>query len=78
MTFGQRVAAQKVPEWHIHLMDYFAKKDEITTKLAAVLWKTTDRTARTRLRKLVREGLLAEVGTGPKDPKKTYVLKRII
>lgn len=76
--FGQRVAAQKLPEWHIHLMNYLAEKDEITTKLATVLWKTTDRTARTRLRKLVKEGLLAEVGTAPKDPKKTYVLKRMI
>ena len=74
--FGQRIAAQKMHEWHIRLMDYLTEKGEITTKLATGLWKTNDRTARTRLRKLVKEGVLAEVGTGPKDPKKTYVLKR--
>ena len=74
--FGQRIKARKVPDWHNLLIDYLAERGEITTKQAAGIWQTSDRTARTRLRKLVEEGILAEVGTGPKDPKKTYILKR--
>ena len=56
-------------------LDHLVEKTEITTKEAARMWKTSDRTARTRLRKLMEVGVLAEVGTGPKDPKKTYILK---
>jgi len=74
--FGQRVKARKVPDWHNLLIDYLAERGEITTKQAAGIWQTSDRTARTRLRKLVEDGVLAEVGTSPKDPKKTYILKR--
>ena len=73
--FGQRVAARPVPDWHSQLLDHLAEKGEIATKEAARIWKTSDRTARTRLHKLVEVGVLAEVGTGPKDPKKTYILK---
>ncbi len=74
--FGQRVFEGGVPAWHGQLLDYIAQKGEITTREASGLWKTTDRTARTRLRKLVDQGVLAEVGTGPTDPKRAYVLKR--
>ena len=73
--FGQRIAACTIPDWHNRLLEYLVEKGEITTKEAANLWKTSDRTARTRLRKLVNDKVLAEVATGPRDPKKTYVLK---
>jgi ATP-dependent DNA helicase RecG len=73
--FGQRITARKVPDWHNLLIGVLAEKGEITTKQAAGIWQTSDRTARTRLRKLVEDGVLAEVGTSPKDPKKTYILK---
>jgi len=74
--FGRRVAPRTVPDWQSRLFDYLAEKGEISTKEAARVWKTSDRTARTRLRRLVEESVLAEVGTGPKDPKKVYVPKR--
>ena len=74
--FNQRVAPRKIPEWHSRLFDYLSEKGEISTKEAAKVWKTSDRTARTRLRRLVEDGALAEVGTGPRDPKKVYVPKR--
>ena len=74
--FGQRIKARKVPDWHNLLIDYLVERGEITTKQAAGIWQTSDRTARTRLRKLVEDGVLAEVGTSPKDPKKIYILKR--
>jgi len=66
---------RKEPEWQKQLEEYLAAHDEISTANAARFWKTSDRTARTRLRKLVSEGVLAEIGTGPKDPRKVYVLK---
>ena len=74
--FSQPVADRKLPDWHTSLIAYFSENKEITTKEAAQIWNTSDRTARTRLRNLLEQGYLVEVGTGPNDPKKVYVLKR--
>ena len=57
------------------MLDKDLKHHEISTRDAAYLWSVSDRSARTRLRKLTMEGLLAEIGTSPKDPKRVYVLK---
>ena len=73
--FSQPAAIRKFPDWHAPLMAHLYANEQIATKEAARIWGTSDRTARTRLRKLVEQGHLAEVGTGPKDPKKVYVLK---
>jgi DeoR/GlpR family transcriptional regulator of sugar metabolism len=59
----------------MQLMDYLSDHKEIGTKAAAEIWNVSARTARTRLRSLVKQGQLVEIGTGPKDPKKVYVLK---
>ena len=74
--FSGAVSERTAPDWLAPLMDHFSGCREITTKDAATLWKTSDRTARTRLRSLVEKGILAEVGTSRKDPKKTYILKK--
>lgn len=73
--FGGRLKAPALPEWHAQLRQHLAREERISTQEAARLWKTSDRTARTRLRQLVNVGVLAEVGTGPKDPRRTYILK---
>jgi len=75
--FSQPAAIRKFPDWHAPLMAHLSANKQITTKEAARIWGTSDRTARTRLRNLVEQGHLAEIGTGPKDPKKVYVLKGI-
>ena len=75
--FSQPAVVRKFPAWHAPLMAHLSANKQITTKEAARIWETSDRTARTRLRKLVEQGLLAEIGTGPKDPKKVYVLKGV-
>ncbi len=75
--FSQPVAMRKFPDWHALLMAHLSENKQITTKEAARIWEKSDRTARKRLRNLVDQGHLAEVGTGPKDPKKVYVLKGI-
>lgn len=74
--YGSRVAIPVRPDWHNKLLDHLTRKGQISTQEAARLWKTSDRTARTRLRKLVIDGILAEMGTGPKDPYRVYVLKK--
>ena len=74
--FSQPAAVRKFPDWHASLMIHLSTNKQITTKDAARIWGTSDRTARTRLRNLVEQEFLAEVGTGPRDPKKVYVLKR--
>ncbi len=56
-------------------MAHLSEHKQISTRDAARIWETSDRTARTRLRKLVDQGQLAEIGTGPRDPKKVYVLQ---
>lgn len=73
--FGGRLKAPALPGWRARLLQHLAREERISTQEAARLWKTSDRTARTRLRQLVDAGVLAEVGTGPKDPRRTYVLK---
>ncbi|MFO8009278.1 MAG: helix-turn-helix domain-containing protein [Dehalococcoidia bacterium] len=74
--FARRPAVPtKIPEWRKQLEQYLLEHHEISTRGAAQLWDVSDRTARTRLRKLVIEGVLAEIGTGPQDPKRVYVPK---
>lgn len=73
--YSQPVKERKFPDWHMQLMGYLSDHKEIATKAAAEIWNVSARTARTRLRSLVKQGQLVEIGTGPKDPKKVYVLK---
>ncbi|MBI2193009.1 MAG: putative DNA binding domain-containing protein [Planctomycetes bacterium] len=72
---GERVTAPTQPEWQSDLLAYLAKEDRITTQRAAGLWNTSARTARNRLLAMVKDGLVAEVGRGPTDPYRMYVLK---
>ncbi len=73
--YSGKVATPAVPEWQRQLVRYLTEKHEISTRDAAQIWKISDRAARTRLKKLVSVGILTEIGTGPKDPKRVYVLK---
>jgi ATP-dependent DNA helicase RecG len=72
---GERVAGAGRPEWQTRLLERLARDGQIATRAAATLWKTSDRTARTRLRQMVDDGLLAEAGSGPRDPRRTYFLR---
>lgn len=73
--FNERIVTRAVAGWILKLIDYLEMHNEISTHQAAHLWETSDRTARTRLRKLVNSGRLTEIGTGPRDPHRKYVLK---
>lgn len=73
--FGEKAVPVKEPEWQAQLLEYLAAEGKVSTATAALFWKTSDRTARTRLRQLVAAGLLGEVGRGPQDPYRAYILK---
>lgn len=73
--FGQKSELREEPEWQVQLLEYLAREGKVTTATAARLWRTSDRTARTRLRRLVTIGVLEEVGQSPRDPHRSYILK---
>lgn len=73
--YGRHITAPSIPGWQKQLELYLIEKKEISTRDAAQLWNLSPRATRTRLRKLVSGGILSEIGTGPKDPRRTYVLK---
>lgn len=58
------------------LVNYLLKHGTIQTQQAAKLWKLSDRAARTRLSKLVQEGLIVRISTSEKDPYAVYVLHK--
>lgn len=74
--FGEPVAVPAPPAWHSELLAHLAREGRVSTRAAAALWRVPDRTARRRLRRLVEDGVLAEVGSGPRDPYRTYVLRQ--
>lgn len=75
ILFNKRAAVSVRPAWHRKLLGRLAKKDRVSTRDVTALWGISDRAARARLRKLVNDGVLAEAGTGPRDPRRTYVLR---
>ncbi|MGC9030559.1 MAG: ATP-binding protein, partial [Desulfomonilaceae bacterium] len=62
--------------WQAELKEYLREHGEIGTAQAARLWNVSDRAARSRLQHLVKKGLLTEIGTGPKDPKRVYAPRK--
>lgn len=60
--------------WQQEIVDYLRQHGSVTTKDASILWKVTERTASSRLKQLLNNGLIFEIGTGPYDPKKKFVL----
>ena len=73
--FNSRISLPRQPDWEIKILEHLERTNGISTQEAARIWKTSDRTARTRLRKLVTQRKLTEIGTSPKDPRRMYVLK---
>lgn len=73
--FGQRVQAPVRRPWQTALLAHLAKEGHVTTQEAAKLLKVSIRNARYRLLTLTKDGLISEVGRGPTDPHRGYVLK---
>lgn len=73
--FNRKEAKIIIRGWRKDLTDLITKRKEITTKDAASFWKISDRAARVRLKKMVEEGLIAEISTHAFDPQKKFILK---
>lgn len=61
--------------WEIELISHLQQIKSITTKEAAKLWDVTDRTARSRLTLLIKEGAIQRIGSSEKDPRAIFVLR---
>jgi ATP-dependent DNA helicase RecG len=73
--YNRKESQPVISEWKKELIDFIARKKEITPKEAALLWKISDRATRVRLKKMVEEGLIKELSTNPFDPQKKFVAK---
>lgn len=58
------------------LIDYLLKHGTVQTSEAAKLWKLSDRATRTRLSKMLKEGIVIRISTSPKDPHAVFVLRK--
>lgn len=76
ITSPQHTITYEYPEWKTVLIQYLQKNNSISTRDAAELWKITDRAARSRLKKLLDQNTLSELGTGPKDPQRVYLERK--
>lgn len=57
------------------LVNYLEKHKTIQTQHAAKLWQISSRATRTRLTKMVQEGLIFRISTSEKDPHAVFVLQ---
>lgn len=62
--------------WQREAIKYLQSHENLTTKDAAKLWQVTERTASTRLKKMLENGFVVEVGTGHYDPRKKFILAK--
>jgi len=72
--YSKKISKIVLESWQKDLINYLKKKEKISTKQAAHLWKVTERTARTRLIKLIDAGIVKKISTSLKDPYGTYIL----
>ena len=63
--------------WQQEIVEYLRQHESVTTKDAGVFWNVTERTASSRLKQMLDNGLIVEIGTGPYDPKKKFVLIKV-
>jgi predicted HTH transcriptional regulator len=60
--------------WHIPIIEHLRKEKNISAKAAQELWKISRRAATNRLKEMCAQGLLVEMSTGPRDPRKVFIL----
>lgn len=62
--------------WQKDIVKYLQLHQDVTIKDASKLWDVTERTASTRMKKMLENGLVVEISTGNYDPKKKFALTR--
>lgn len=74
--YSTRVGVAKKHSWESLLIEQLKNKGSITPKEAADLWNITPRAARSRLKKMVEEGIIHRIASSEKDPKATFILSK--
>ena len=74
--YSTRVGVAKKHSWESLLIEQLKNKGSITPKGAADLWNITTRAARSRLKKMVEEGVIHRIASSEKDPKATFILSK--
>jgi len=72
----ERVGPPSFDERDRSILDALADDEALLTSEIAAIIGLTPRATRTRLARLVEQGHLRELGTGPQDPKRRYVRTR--
>lgn len=72
----ERVGPPSLDERDRTILDALANDESWLTSEIAEIIGLTPRATRTRLARLVEQGHLRELGTGPQDPKRRYVRTR--
>lgn len=74
--YSTRIGVAKKHSWESLLIEQLKNKGSITPKEAADLWNITTRAARSRLKKMVEEGVIHRIASCEKDPKATFILSK--
>lgn len=74
--YSTRVGVAKKHSWESLLIEQLKNRGSITPKEAADLWNITTRAARSRLKKMVEEGVIHRIASSEKDPKATFILSK--
>lgn len=72
--YPKSTKSQPSVSWQKPIFDYLQKHGKINAKIAQEIWQVTRRTTTTRLKEMCNSGLLVDISTNPKDPKKEFVL----
>ncbi|MFZ4099927.1 MAG: ATP-binding protein [Chlamydiia bacterium] len=70
--YSGAVSQRETYAWEEDLLPVLQEKEAISTQSAAEIWGVSNRTARTRLQKMVEGGTLYRVATSPRDPQAVY------
>ena len=60
--------------WEKKLINCLQVNESIKSHEAAKLWKISDRATRTRLKKMIENGIIMRISTCDKDPHSVFVL----
>lgn len=71
--FSTYIETAQLQPWEEILLQKLKDADFITTKDAAKLWKVTSRTASSRLKIMMEEGMVRRIATSEKDPRAIFV-----
>ena len=75
IIFSQKLEKASLTKHELELVDYLKKHKTIQTQQAAKIWKLSERATRTRLNKMIQEGLIVRIATSEKDPQAVFILQ---